>query len=83
MLHLDEDMELPQEEKGLRLGEGGVSLGERVRLGEPKDGFCGVSGPPRRGFACLGEGRLCLGELVTALRPLFMTYLGSVSWPGL
>ena len=83
-------MGLPQEEKGLRLGEGNVRLGEgvplrrgNVHLGEPEDGFCGVSGPPRKGFACLGKCRLHLGEPVIALRPMFMAYLGSVSWPGL
>ena len=48
-----------------------------------------VFGPPRRGFARLGEplrlgeGRLCLGEPVTVLRHVFMACLGSVSWPGL
>ena len=31
----------------------------------------------------LGEGRLCLGEHVIVLRPVFMACLGSVSWPGL
>ena len=34
VLRLGEDMRLPQEERGLRLGEGSVRLGERARLGE-------------------------------------------------
>ena len=34
MVRLSEDMELPQEERGLYLGEGKVRLGEWVRLGE-------------------------------------------------
>ena len=33
MLCLGEDMELPQEERGLYLGEGKVRLGKGVRLG--------------------------------------------------
>ena len=42
-----------------------------------------VFGPPRRGFARLGEplrlgeGRLCLGEPVTVLTHVFMACLGS------
>ena len=36
-----------------------------VRLGELEDKNLGVSGPSRRAKPCLGEGRLCLGELVT------------------
>ena len=34
MLRLGEDMELPHEERGLRLGKGKVRLSEGVRLGE-------------------------------------------------
>ena len=82
VLRLGEDMGLPQEERGLpRRGN--------IRQGELEDGFCGVSGPPRRGFACLGkplrlgEGRLPLGEPVIALRSVFMACLGSISLPGL
>ena len=56
-----------------------MNLGE---LGEKGDG---LSGPPMRGVAHLGEplrlgeGRLCLGEPAT-VRGLC---LGSVFWPGL
>ena len=53
-----------------------------VRLGEPEDGSYRVSGPPKRGFACLGE-PLRLAELMTMLRPMFMACLGSVSGSGL
>ena len=51
--------------------------------------FLGFSRPPRRYFSPLGkplrldEGRLCLGEPMTMLRPVFMAYLGLVSWPVL
>ena len=44
VLLLGEDMRLPQEERGLRLGE--VS----VRLGKHEDKFLGFSGSPRRGL---------------------------------
>ena len=56
----------------------GPPRGGDVCLGEPEDGFCGVSGPPRRSFASLGEplrlgeGRLHLGKPMTMLRPVFM-----------
>ena len=46
ILRLSEDMELPQEERGLHLGEGCGRLGEGVCLGE---------GLPRRGCVLLGE----------------------------
>ena len=53
----------------LRLGEGKAHLGEgglprrgHVHLGKPKDREGRLSGPPRRGVARLGEGRLCLSE---------------------
>ena len=78
MLHLGEDMGLPQEKKGLCVGEGSLRLGKGVSQGEPENGFYGVSSPPMRGFThlgkplCLSEGRLGLGEPMTALRPVFM-----------
>ena len=34
ILRIGEDKELPQEERGLRLGKGKVRLGKGVRLGE-------------------------------------------------
>ena len=59
VLHLGKDMKLPQEERGLRLGEGCVRLGEGcVRLGEG----CVRLG---EGYVRLGKG-VCLGEEVFA-----------------
>ena len=55
VLRLGEDMRLPQEERGLHLGEGCVHLGEGVRLGDLEDRKWGVSGPPRRGFCSPGR----------------------------
>ena len=52
VLCLGEDMELPQKERGLRLGQG------KVRLGEPEDEISGLSGPPRRG-CCLPRRGCC------------------------
>ena len=74
-----ENVPVPIGRPSPRLGQG-ASLGRKVslprrrrcsprrgsfRLGEPKDKNWGVSGPPRRGFASLGKGRLHLGELMT------------------
>ena len=77
MLCLGEDMRLPQEQRGLRLGEGSVLLGEGDRLGK------GMFARPGEGRLRLGEGRLCLGKPVTVLRLVFIACLGSVLWPSL
>ena len=39
----------------------GLPKHRQLHLGEPADRDCRRSGPPRRGNARLGEGKLCLG----------------------